>query len=486
MATLAQPALTRLRPRFASAMFIPLAAAAIAALIQSLFMAVDCDVSWLITVNEKMLAGQRLYIDVIEVNPPASIWLYTPPVWVAHQLGLRPEALVVAFFIVAALFSCAVTARISKGLRHPPHQPAFSAVLAFVTLLLPLGNFAQREHAALLLALPVLAGIAVLAAGRTAPVRAQLALGTAAALIIAIKPHFALAIAPALIFAAWRARSVRRVLPLAFAAAAVVALYAIAVTVFTPAYFRLLPVLAGAYMPLREKWTVLLLGPVVIVPLALYALAFALRPRPSNLLAAVLLMGSAGFAAAALIQGKGYLNHALPGMALGFVAVIVLAMDCGAELRRRVLVVSAAAALAGLEVYAMASIQPLTGLTRAVARVAPSRPDVITLGPELSTGHPLVRNLDGHWAGSRAALYIAGGVYQQMRKGQHADPRLLRWYRADLESFAADVRRERPDVILVDARPGLEWLRKEPVIARAIAPYRPAARADDVEVWIRR
>jgi hypothetical protein len=73
-----------------------------------------------------------------------------------------------------------------------------------------------------------------------------------------------------------------------------------------------------------------------------------------------------------------------------------------------------------------------------------------------------------------------------MRKGQHADPRLLRWYRADLESFAADVRRERPDVILVDARPGLEWLRKEPVIARAIAPYRPAARADDVEVWIRR
>ena len=486
MATLARPAPMRLRPQLAEAFVLPLAAAAIAALVQSLLMAVDCDVSWLITVNEKMLAGQRLYVDVIETNPPASIWLYTPAVWLAHHVQLRPEAVVVAFFIAAALGSCAATIRISNRLRNPPDQFAFSAILAFVTLLLPLGNFAQREHAALLLALPMLAGLAVLADGRTVGLRTQLALGAGAGLMIAIKPHFALAIAPALVFSSLRSHSVRRELPLAFAALAVAALYAGAVVAFTPEYFRILPVLAEVYLPLREKLTTLVVGPVVIVPLALFALALLLRPRRWESLPVVLLVASAGFAAAALIQGKGYLNHALPGMALAFVAVIVLAMDSSAQPRQRAIVLWATAALAGLELYAMASIQPLSNLTRAVARVAPARPSVITLGPELRTGHPLVRNLDGRWIGSRAALFIAGGAYQEMRDGREADPQLRRWYRADLESFAADVRRGQPDVILVDVRPGLEWLPKDPLIAPTMASYRPAARADDVEVWIRR
>src|SRR5207249_12220136 len=60
-------------PRFRPALVIGFAAAVITALVQSFLVPIDCDVSWLITVNEKMLAGQRLYVDIIEVNPPASI-----------------------------------------------------------------------------------------------------------------------------------------------------------------------------------------------------------------------------------------------------------------------------------------------------------------------------------------------------------------------------------------------------------------------------
>jgi hypothetical protein len=486
MATLAEPVLRWSRPRFAAPSVILSVAAAVAALIQSLFLPIDCDVSWLITVNEKVLAGQRLYSDIIEVNPPASVWLYTAPVWLAHQLQLRPEALVVAFFIAAALISCAVTLRITGRLPKPPHQLAFCAALAFATLLLPLGNFAQREHAAVLLAIPALAGMAAIADRRPLSLGWSVTVGAAAGAVVALKPHFALAIAPALAFACWRARSLRTALPLAFAAAAIVALYAAAILILTPDYLRLLPILAKVYLPLRGKLTVLVLGPAVIVPLALYALAFALRPRRLSSFAAVLLLGSAGFAASALIQGKGYLNHALPGMALAFIAVTVVAFERSVDPRRRYLVLSATAVLAALELYAMASIQPIEGLAQTVDRVAPSHPSVITLGPELRTGHPLVRNIDGRWAGSRAGLFIAGGVYQRIRDTKDRDPRLLRWYREDLQSFADDVRRERPDVILVDARPGLEWLRREPIIARAIAPYRPAARADDIEVWVRR
>src|SRR5437762_14325079 len=102
MATLAQFPLLRTVTGFRPTLAIGFAAAVITALVQSFLVPIDCDVSWLITVNEKMLAGQRLYVDIIEVNPPASIWLYTPFVWLAHQLQLRPEAVIVPAFIARA------------------------------------------------------------------------------------------------------------------------------------------------------------------------------------------------------------------------------------------------------------------------------------------------------------------------------------------------------------------------------------------------
>jgi hypothetical protein len=489
MATLAQAMPIGSRMMSRAGPLIAFAAAIVAALIQSFFVPVDCDVSWLITANEKLLTGARAYVDFLEVNPPASIWLYTPAVWLARQLHLRPEAVVVATFIACALGSIALTVRISRRLRYPPDPLALVAILAFVELLLPMGTFAQREHAALLLAAPALTAFAVLAGRRDLSLPMRLTIGLLSGLLIAIKPHFALAVVPAAAaaIAVAQSRALRPMIPIAAAAASVVAVYALVVTVFTPAYLQLLPMLADIYLPLREQWSVLLLGPVLIVPLAIYALAFALRSRRMAALPSMFLIGSAGFAVAALIQGKGYLNHALPGMALGFVGLALIAAESTVAAARRKLVVTAAAALACFELYAMASIQPLPGLAEAVEAVAPARPSVIALGPDLLTGHPLVRNVDGHWAGSRPALFAAAAAHRQLTSASdRMNPQLRGWYEADLDAFAQDVQRERPDVVLVDARPQLDWLRNETRIRRAMAAYRPRARAGDVEVWVRR
>jgi len=477
----------RLKPALRPTLAIGFAAAVITALVQSFLVPIDCDVSWLITVNEKMLAGQRLYVDVIEVNPPASIWLYTPFVSVAHALHLRPEAVIATAFIAGALATSALALRISAHLRRPPDRLIFFGMLCFVELLLPLGTFAQREHAAILFATPALTALAVIAEKRPLPLSLRVIAGLAAGVVIAIKPHFALAIVPAVALAAWQAGSVKPMIPAAAAGVAVIALYAAAVLVVTPEYLQLLPMLAAAYLPLHDYWLTLLRGPVVIVPVAIYALALFLRPGRIAALPAMFLIASAGFAVAGLIQGKGYLNHALPGMALGFVGLVLLAMQAGIERGRRNFVLAATAALACLEVYAMASIQPIPGLAQAVTRVAPPRPSVITLGPDLLTGHPLVRNVNGRWTGSRAGMYIAVGAHSQLAGAVGPEKsRLLNWYEADIDAFVKDVQRERPDVILVDARPELAWLRAEPKIQSAIAGYGPRARVGDVEVWVRR
>jgi hypothetical protein len=487
MASLAQMLKPARQQSFSWAVLPVAACAVIAAIIQSLLIPLDCDVSWLITVNEKFIAGQRLYVDIIEPNPPASVWLYTPEVWLAPLVGLRPEALVAAAFLGAAILSCTAVAKISARLSSPPRPAVLLTGTAFVTMILPLGTFAQREHAALLLAMPVLAGLAVVAEGGNLPRTWRAALGIAAGLTIVIKPHFALAIVPAAAVAWTRSRALAPLVMPALAAALTVALYVAALFVFTPAYLDLVPMLTAVYLPLREQWLTVLAGPVILVPLTIAALVLMLRAERLPPLPAMLLIGSAGFACAGLVQMKGYLNHALPGMALGFVALLVSATLPSVDRVRARAVLATGAILLGLQLYAMASIRPPEGLRAAVERVAPAHPSMTTLGPDLLTGHPIVRSVGGIWVGSRPALFIAAGARRALASASPLRaPQLRAWYREDLDSFAADLSTKRPDVILVDARPSVAWLRQEPVIQAAMASYRPAARANDVEVWIRR
>ena len=84
------------------ARWLPLLAVFAAAIGLRLVLVANTDVSYLITVSEKMLDGQRLYVDLIEFNPPASIFVYLPLVALARGLALRPEVVVDAgvFFAI--------------------------------------------------------------------------------------------------------------------------------------------------------------------------------------------------------------------------------------------------------------------------------------------------------------------------------------------------------------------------------------------------
>ena len=104
------PALAaRLRPA------LPLIAVTILAIILRLLIVTATDVSWLITLSEKVLDGTRLYVDLIEVNPPASVLLYLPAVALARLIGVAPEIVVntLVFFAVGA--SLWITGRILGG-----------------------------------------------------------------------------------------------------------------------------------------------------------------------------------------------------------------------------------------------------------------------------------------------------------------------------------------------------------------------------------
>src|SRR5260370_2407740 len=86
-------------------------------------LAANTDVSWLLTVGERVLDGRRLYVDVIDANPPMAVLIYLPGIVIARALRL-PAEVVTAGLVFAAIFvSPAIGGRILKNssLSAGPH-----------------------------------------------------------------------------------------------------------------------------------------------------------------------------------------------------------------------------------------------------------------------------------------------------------------------------------------------------------------------------
>jgi hypothetical protein len=50
------------------------------------------DIAWLLYVSQEWLAGRRLYIDLIEVNPPMIVWILALPAALSAVLGSPPNS----------------------------------------------------------------------------------------------------------------------------------------------------------------------------------------------------------------------------------------------------------------------------------------------------------------------------------------------------------------------------------------------------------
>ena len=141
---------------------------------------------------------------------------------------------------------------------------------------------------------------------------------------ICIKPHFALAIACAVVFCALHRRSWRLLfVPENWIAAAIAVAYGICVVVFYPAFLTdVMPLVADVYLPVRLSLMQSLLDTPVMLWAAAILLILALRRGTGfHPVFAVMLTASAGFAAAYVLQGKGWPYQSYPMLALALIAL---------------------------------------------------------------------------------------------------------------------------------------------------------------------
>ncbi len=290
------------------------------------------DVAALLQFSQRMLHGERLYVDLIDINPPMIFLLDTIPVAFAELARLPVVPCFVVFVLALAALSLAASTallnRLGEG-RRPLDALLWSALIGFVLLVYPMHSFGQREHLLVIFALPYSLAAAARADTTTLPQRAAVASALFALPGIALKPHFALVpLALELLVmarAGWRAWA-RSPQPWLILAGCLV--YVVGVRLVGPAYFSvILPLAAACYEGVGGASLLdLATGdqvPALVLPLI--PLAVIAWRLPHARLARAMVALTLAATAAGLLQGKGWDYHffgARAALVLAFGAVV--------------------------------------------------------------------------------------------------------------------------------------------------------------------
>jgi hypothetical protein len=459
----------------------------------------NTDVSWLLIVGERVLDGQRLYVDVLETNPPIAVLVYVPGIAMARALGLRPELVTDGLILALAAASLCTTAQMLRGAAaFDGTRPWPLAMLAVAVLtILPMHIFGQREHIALMAFLPALAACTL--RGDREPVApwAVAAAALGAAVTMMFKPYFALAVGGSIVAAALHAKSWRTPFaPENIIAALIVMLYGVVVFTVYPEYFTLIfPLVRDVYLALVVSWSALLATSATTLWLAAAIGAVALRrrenhPEKSAAALSTMLAGSLGFALAFYLQRKGWAYQSYPMIALALLALgtAIAKTSVQTPLDRRFrqggLAVLAAIFAAGC-MWFNATFN-VRDIDAPVAQLN-LHPKILMLSSEAVIGHPLARNLDGVWVSRQQGLWIREFV-RRLRQAGAVDPQLdarFELYLArERAGLIADFQNHPPDIILVDnlSSDWGAWAHADAEISALLKPYTLAQTIHGIDI----
>jgi hypothetical protein len=278
----------------------------------------------------------------------------------------------------------------------------------------------------------------------------------------------------------------------------VVIAYLATVILFFPRFFDVLPTLLQAYVPVKEPLLLLLQKPWLLANLTMLA-ALLTCVRRGDTRTIAFATASIGFVGAYFLQGKGWVNHGYPGVALAFLALtmgVAPALVTFASGRfdapwlkaRRAVLFVMLPAIAGLPILFGTLIQfgmreEYEGLTDAVRRLGPAHPKLIAVSADLDLGHPLVRRVDGVWIGQPHSLWLMLSAQLLIDAGRGDAKTLAEFVTNDARMFAHNVRNKTPDLILVSQGQRIDQMLANPDIEMAMAAYAPAETIGEITIW---
>lgn len=454
----------------------------------------NTDVAWLLTVGERVLDGQRLYIDIVEINPPMAVLSYLPGIALARALRLDPKYVIEAQILLLAAASMIATARILRlsSALNPVNRVWLGIWVAAVLTVMPMFVFAQREHIATLTFLPALAVYALRCNREPLPLWAVLTAGIGAAITLAFKPFFASAAILCIILTMVRARSWHVLFaPENMIAGGLVTGFSLFTYIAYPEYFTVTyPLVRDTYLSWSMPLSAVILNSATLVwVIAIVSIFLTRGTRKLDSAALVTLSASFGFAVSFFLQRRGWAYHSYPMVATSLLAMgyAMTAADVIPSPRRpnlaTISVMTGTFLIASLWFNTNVYVGPIEG---PVAGLKP-HPRILVLSGEAAIGHPLVRTLHGVWVSRQENLWIREFV-RLTRENNVIDARTNAKLNADLALERAwlieDFKKLPPDVILVDnLRDGWgAWALADAELSRLLRPYALVQSIDGIDI----
>ncbi len=483
------------------------------------------DVAAVLNFSERWLNGERLYVDLIDVNPPLIYVLNLAPALLAQITPLDAvRCLQLCLFLFgAAAWRLAV--RVRDRAREGITERALLDALPALFLFCGGYDFGQREHLMAVASLPYIFAACRRADGERP--RGGVAIGVLAALCFLLKPHF-LAV-PALIEIAvlvGRARhgwasAMRRTWrdPLILAMAGVSVIYAASLPLLFADYLDVVvPLVWDFYVDLGglSVWDVMLLPRMATVLLVLLpALIIAYRPalRPQGVLPRMLALAALGALASALAQHKGWSYHIVPiemfSLALGLVLAARWLDVQGATRTRQGGVRAAGLLVAVFALYVVSngeapwkeleySGSDAAGLADLLGEEARGE-RVLVLSPGIWPIFPALNYADVHLTLREMNMWLLEGAYQTCLPNGHRYREIWEMGRPEFYMFrtvAEDFARAPPAAVVVDKQPGIPWCGAEfdfiayftrhPLFAEVWSHYELAASWGHYQVFTRK
>ncbi len=479
---------------------------------------VNHDVAAVFDFSRRWLAGERLYVDLFDVNPPLIFMLNLVPAAIAAWTPVGPVAALVGSLVLLAAGLWCLAEALRRGRPEGPVEAALLTAAIPALMLMAGTDFGQREAIMAMAAIPY----ALLVARRmdACPPSRGLALGVAvvAALAFALKPQFL--VVPLLVEGlvvmrrGWE-RALRD--PVPWTMAAVWVAYVAVVVLAFPAYAgHVLPLAFAHYDAIQGTgpWhlliteqmgtALLLLG--VTLPLAML--------RRAGTLAQALACCTVGAFIIAWAQQKGWSYHILPVTLLGLATALVLAARWADAALPAARARAAAPGLAAVLVFA-ASLHLIrggetpwrqlwfereqVGQMAAWLRRDAMGARILLISPDIFPAHGAMLHAGARPVARMMSTWLLQGIYRDCPPGpapytapEAMDPAETFVFAA----YAEDLARHMPDAVLVSRHTNvracggrfdlLAYFTRNPVFAASWSQYRLVGENGGYRLFLRR
>jgi hypothetical protein len=504
-----------------------------------LFTPLNHDVACVLYYARRMMAGDRLYRDFVDNNPPLVFYLGIPIEALSQWTGLLETQALACVLIALTLAVVWLSARVLRLDARQSVAVRCTLLLSCIAaaLLLPARDFGQREHFAFLLLIPYSLLCAVRAERLEGVNRVTALLVAAAASVgFGLKPHFGIVLLALLAYVVWSRRDWRAVVTLENVGIATgLGLYVAFVLLWTPEYVTAMVPIAvrhyGAYTV--SPWLLLTEGDASLFVLGLAPLvafaAFITGSRDAARVVRPLALVSLAFFAVFLVQATPYRYHVLPSLAFyvlalaGAIAAFAHTLFVGrtdsrsprdlVRLVMRTVVLMACVTpgvVIGVGVFdsyqgdrmnLRAGVRsPLVGVLVDVVHAAAANQPIFVLSSSVNPAFPLVNLSETRWPYHYNCLWLLPAYY---RNDQNAAVATYRppaaqdpGERAFFDAVVADLQRTPPTVLIVDrsrfkqgfglvAFDFVQYFSQSPAFAALFREYGVIARIGPYEVYKR-